>query len=70
MPRRIAIVLVLAFLSSECIAIKAYEGPELLKSEIAVILDLYSHVMPGMQEDAAMKVDRVLKSALGKLAEA
>ena len=37
---------------------------------IAVTLDLYSHVMPGMQEDAAMKVDRVLKSALGKLAEA
>ena len=37
---------------------------------IAVTLDLYSHVMPGMQEDAAMKVDRILKSALGKLAEA
>ena len=37
---------------------------------IAVTLDLYSHIMPGMQEDAAMKVDRVLKTALGKLAEA
>ena len=37
---------------------------------IAVTLDLYSHVMPGMQEDAAMKVDRALRTALGKLAEA
>jgi integrase len=36
---------------------------------IAVTLDLYSHVMPGMQEDAAMKVDRVLKIALGKRLE-
>ena len=35
-------------------------------SSIAVTLDLYSHVMPGMQEDAAMRVDRVLKTALGK----
>lgn len=35
-------------------------------STIAVTLDLYSHVMPGMQEDAAMKVDRALKAALGK----
>ena len=33
---------------------------------IAVTLDLYSHVMPGMQEDAAMKVDRALRTALGK----
>jgi integrase len=35
-------------------------------STIAVTLDLYSHVMPGMQEDAAMRVDKALKSALGK----
>ncbi len=34
-------------------------------STIAVTLDLYSHVMPGMQEDAAMRVDKALKSALG-----
>ena len=33
---------------------------------IAVTLDLYSHVMPGMQEDAAMRVDRALRTALGK----
>ena len=33
---------------------------------IAVTLDLYSHVMPGMQEDAAIRVDRAIKTALGK----
>jgi integrase len=38
-------------------------------STIAVTLDLYSHVMPGMQEDAAMKVDSALKAALGKRIE-
>ncbi len=34
-------------------------------ANIAVTLEPYSHVMPGMQEDAAMRVDRVLKTALG-----
>ena len=38
-------------------------------STIAVTLDLDSHVMPGMQEDAAMKVDRALRAALGKRTE-
>jgi len=33
---------------------------------IAVTLDLYSHVMPGMQENAALKVDTALRAALGK----
>ena len=33
---------------------------------IAVTLDLYSHVMPGMQEDAAARVDTALRTALGK----
>ena len=28
-------------------------------------LDLYIHVMPGIEADWTMKVDRVLKSALG-----
>ncbi len=32
-------------------------------STIAVTLDLYSHAVPGMQEDAAMKVDRALQAA-------
>ena len=36
---------------------------------IAITLDLYSHVMPGMQEDAAARVDRALKSALGRRAQ-
>jgi len=33
---------------------------------IAVTLDLYSHVMPGMQENAALMVDTALRAALGK----
>ena len=35
-------------------------------STISTTLDLYSHVMPGMQEDAAARVDKALKAALGK----
>lgn len=35
-------------------------------STIAVTMDLYSHVVPGMQEDAALTVDRALVAALGK----
>jgi integrase len=38
-------------------------------STIAVTLDLYSHVVPGMQEDATMKVDRALQAALGRRTE-
>lgn len=38
-------------------------------SKIATTLDLYSHVMPGMQEDAAIRVDKALKAALGKRTE-
>ena len=38
-------------------------------STIAVTLDLYSYVIPGMQEDAAMKVDSALMAALGKRTE-
>ncbi len=50
--------------------LKAGVHPRLGHATIAVTLDLYSHVMPGMQEDAAMKVDRALRTALGKRAEA
>jgi integrase len=32
-------------------------------SKIGITLDLYSHVMPGMQEDAAARVDAALKAA-------
>jgi integrase len=34
-------------------------------SRVGVTLDLYSHVMPGMQEDAAARVDDALRAALG-----
>jgi len=32
-------------------------------SKVGITLDLYSHVMPGMQEDAAAKLDAALKAA-------
>ena len=33
---------------------------------IATTLDLYSHVLPGMQADAASRVDEALRQALDK----
>jgi integrase len=33
-------------------------------SRVAVTLDLYSHVLPGMQEDAAARVDDALQAAM------
>lgn len=35
-------------------------------SKVGITLDLYSHVLPGMQEDAAAKVDAALKAAQPK----
>ena len=35
-------------------------------STIAITLDLYSHVMPGMQEDAAAKVDATIREAIDR----
>lgn len=35
-----------------------------LHSRVGVTLDLYSHVRPGMQEDAASRVDEVLQLAI------
>jgi integrase len=35
-------------------------------SSISITLDLYSHVMPGMQEDAAAKVDAAFQAAMNK----
>jgi integrase len=32
-------------------------------SKVGITLDLYSHVLPGMQEDAAAKVDAAFKAA-------
>jgi len=31
-----------------------------------ITMDLYSHVMPGMQEDAAARVDRDLEAVINK----
>ncbi len=31
---------------------------------VAITLDRYSHVLPGLQEDAALKVDAALRAAL------
>jgi integrase len=33
-------------------------------SRVGITLDLYSHVIPGMQEDAAKTVDQALKAAM------
>jgi len=33
-------------------------------TNIGITLDLYSHVMPGMQEDAAAKIDTALQNAI------
>jgi integrase len=35
-------------------------------ANIGTTLDLYSHVMPGMQTDAASRVDVVLRAAIDK----
>ena len=33
-------------------------------SNISITMDLYSHLLPGLQEDAADKVDNALQTAL------
>ena len=38
----------------------------IFRAEAVFTLDLYSHVLPGMQEDAATKVDAALEAALNK----
>ena len=37
-------------------------------AKVGITIDLYSHVLPGMQEDAAARVDDVLRAALQKRA--
>jgi integrase len=39
---------------------------ERLGHSISITLDLNSHVLPGMQEDAAAKVDAALQAAMNK----
>lgn len=38
-------------------------------SKVGITLDLYSHVMPGMQQDAAAKIDAALMAARARKAE-
>jgi integrase len=38
-------------------------------SKVGITMDLYSHVMPGMQEDAAARVDAALRTAKNALAD-
>jgi integrase len=38
-------------------------------SKVGITLDLYSHVLPGMQEDAAAKMDSALKAAQAGLSK-
>jgi hypothetical protein len=38
-------------------------------SSIAITLDIYSHLMPNMQEDAAATVDGVMRAAINKRAD-
>jgi integrase len=38
-------------------------------SKVGITLDLYSHVLPGMQEDAAARVDEAFQIALKRRAE-
>ncbi len=33
-------------------------------SSVGITLDLYSHVLPGMQEDAAARVDAAIRAAI------
>jgi len=39
-------------------------------SNVGITLDLYSHVLPGMQEDAAAKVDASIRAAIERGAKA
>jgi integrase len=39
-------------------------------SKVGITLDLYAHVLPGMQEDAAARVDDAVRVALRKRASA
>ena len=39
-------------------------------STVSITLDLYSHVMPGMQQDAASKVDAAIRAALERGSQA
>jgi len=35
-------------------------------STIGITLDIYSHILPGIQEEAARRIDEALRAALAK----
>jgi integrase len=35
-------------------------------SSVRIALDLYSHVLPGMQDDAAAKIDAAIRAAIDR----
>jgi integrase len=35
-------------------------------SSVGITLDLYSHVLPGMQDDAAAKIDAPVRAAIDR----
>jgi integrase len=39
-------------------------------ANIATTMDLYTHVMPGMQDEAASRVDAALRKAISKSRDA
>ncbi len=43
------------------------ENEALGHSTVEITLDMYSHVLPGMQEDAARRVDTALRAAFQDL---
>ena len=45
-------------------------GERLGHSKVGITLDLYSHLLPGMREDAAARVDDAVRVALRKRASA
>jgi integrase len=45
---------------------KVASGERLGHSKVGITLDLYSHVLPGMQEDAAARMDAALREARAK----
>jgi hypothetical protein len=58
-----------ALKSHETVLLLAHFLPSRLgHSRIGIALDLYFHVMPGMQEDAAAKVDAAMRAAIDRVA--
>jgi hypothetical protein len=46
--------------------VKHFPQERLGHSSISVTMDLYSHVLPGMQDEAVARVDAALQDALNR----